>query len=197
MTFGQRVARITTDISVRFPALWSLLRPLMRRQFDRLAPTWDDRRSAEAFAPIEAALENVSEARRVLDVGTGTGRVAQLVAERFPEADVVGVDLAPKMIEVAREKVPQARFEVADAQRLPFDDGAFDLVTLANVIPFFDELERVTAPGGRVVFSFSIGDRTPIYVPGETLRRELGARGFADFANFSVGSGTALLARKG
>ena len=197
MTFGQRVARLTTDIAVRFPSLWRLLRPLMRRQFDRLAPTWDARRTPEAFATVEAALETLdAPPRHVLDLGTGTGRIAQIVARRFPEADVVGVDLSPKMIEVARERVPEARFEVADGQRLPYPDGAFDFVTLGNVIPFFDELARVTAPAGRVLFSFSLGERTPIYVPEETLRRELGSRGFAEFATFSAGGGTALLARK-
>ena len=64
------------------------------------------------------------------------------------------------------------------------------------MIPFFDELARVTAPGGAVVFSFSAGPETPIYVPPEVLRKELEARGFMDFADFAAGSGTALVARK-
>ena len=56
------------------------------------------------------------------------------------------------------------------------------------MIPFFDELARVVAPGGAVVFSFSGGAETPIYVPPERLRTELGRRGFADFAEFSAGA---------
>ena len=56
------------------------------------------------------------------------------------------------------------RFEAADAEQLPYPDGSFDLVSLANMIPFFEELARVTAPGGAVVFSFSAGPETPIYV---------------------------------
>ena len=87
-------------------------------------------------------------------------------------------------------------FERADASRLPFEDGAFDLVLLANMIPFFDELARVTAPGGTAVFSFSLGPETPIYVPRERLRSELARRGFSEFADFSAGAGTALVARK-
>ena len=54
------------------------------------------------------------------------------------------------------------------------------------MIPFFDELARVTAPGGHLVLSFSAGPETPIWVPPERLRRELGAHGFTDFADFEA-----------
>ena len=202
MTAGQRFARIVTDIAVRWPWLWRVFRPLMRRQFDRMAPRWAAMRSADAFEPLEAALGALEvPPKRVLDLGTGTGQAAFVAASRFPETEVVGVDIAEEMLVQARLLTPpelagRVRFEPADGAKLPYDDGAFDLVTLANVIPFFDELARVTAPGGAVVISFSAGSETPIYVPDERLRAELGRRGFADFAEFSGGRGTALLARK-
>jgi ubiquinone/menaquinone biosynthesis C-methylase UbiE len=202
MTSGQRFARFATNVSVRWPRLWRLLRPLVRRQFDRLAPVWAQMRSDDAFEPLEAALAALDGSpRRALDLGTGTGQAAFVIAGRFPEAEVVGADLSPEMLGEARSATPaqladRVQFELADASHLPYDDGAFDLVTLANMIPFFDELDRVTAPGGAVAFSFSGGSETPIYVPFERLRSELGRRGFADFAEFSVGRGTALLARK-
>lgn len=202
MTFGQRYARLVTDATVRWPRLWPLFRPLMRFQFDRAAPSWDEMRSADAFAALEQALAALpSPPRRVLDLGTGTGKAAFLIAERFPEAEVVGVDIAEEMLADARSRAPsglvgRVRFEAADGAKLPYDDGAFDLVSLANMIPFFDELERVTAPGGAVVLGFSAGAETPIYVDPGRLRDELGARGFAEFAEFSRGRGTALLARK-
>ncbi|HYA08381.1 MAG TPA: methyltransferase domain-containing protein, partial [Gaiellaceae bacterium] len=94
------------------------------------------------------------------------------------------------------ELAPRVVFQVGDASELPFDDAAFELVTLANMIPFFDELARVTASGGTVVFSFSRGAETPIYVSPERIRRELGRRGFSQFADFSAGPATALLARR-
>ncbi len=120
---------------------------------------------------------------------------------RFPEAEVVGADIAEEMLSEARRLTPpelagRVRFETADGAALPYEDGAFDLVGLGNMIPFFDELARVVAPGGAVLVSFSAGAETPIYVPAERLRSELGRRGFADFADFSAGNGTALLARK-
>jgi SAM-dependent methyltransferase len=200
---AQRFARLTTDIVVRRPRLWFLLRPVTRFQFDRLAPKWDAMRSSEtAYAPYETALERVDPPpRRALDLGTGTGGAAFAIARRFPETEVTGVDLAERMIEQARGNVTddmreRVRFELADAARLPFPDDSFDLVGLSNMIPFFDELERVLAPGGFLIVAFSGGAETPIYVPPDRLRRELGRRGFADFADFSTDPGTALLARK-
>jgi ubiquinone/menaquinone biosynthesis C-methylase UbiE len=175
----------------------------MRAQFQRLAPVWDSMRRAEAFAALERALDALPTApKRVLDLGTGTGLAAFVAARRFPKAEVVGVDLAPAMVEQARQLTPpelvdRVRFEQADAAKLQFEDGAFDLVQLANMIPFFDELARVTAPGGHVVFSFSAGPETPIWVSSDRLRSELSTQGFAEFADFEVEGATALLARKG
>jgi SAM-dependent methyltransferase len=196
---GQRFARFVTDVVVRRPMLWHLLRPLTRRQFDSLAPIWEGRRRPDAFDVAHTALDAYDgQPERILDVGTGTGFVARLLAERFPDAEIVGVDLAPRMVEQARAltDAPKVRYEVADASRLPFADGSFELVTLSNMIPFFDELARVVAPGGAVMFLFTGGSGTPIYVPPERLRRELGRRGFAEFAEHSAGRGTALTARK-
>jgi ubiquinone/menaquinone biosynthesis C-methylase UbiE len=199
LTFGQRFARIVTDIVVRRPLLWRFLRRPLRSQFDRLAPVWEEMRSADAFAPVQAALERLPEPpRRVLDLGTGTGLVARLVAARFPDAAVIGVDISERMIEQARRRTESARvsYQVADAEHLPFEDRAFDLVTLGNMIPFFDELARIVASGGRVLFAFSAGPETPIYVSFERLRDELGRRGFAEFTELSAGRGTAVLAVK-
>jgi SAM-dependent methyltransferase len=201
-SLGRRFARFTTDVVVRRPRLWFLLRWAMRFQFDRLAPVWDSMRPAEsAYAPYEAALERVDPPSQALDLGTGTGGAALAIARRFQEVEVVGADLSERMIEQARANIPaelrdRVRFEVADASRLPYPDASFDLVGLSNMIPFFDELARVTAPGGRLIVAFSGGSETPIYVPPGTLREELARRGFTDFAEISTEPGTALLARK-
>ena len=201
-TIGRRFARFATDVVVRRPRLWRALRPVMRAQFDNLAPRWDQMRSGDAMASLEEALKAVAGSpRHVLDLGTGTGLGAFVVARRFPNAEVVGADLSPRMLDEARRGTPpelagRVTFQQADASKLPFGDGGFDLVTLANMIPFFDELARVTAPRGWLVFSFSAGADTPIWVPPERLREDLSQRGFTDFADFQAGAGTALLARK-
>ena len=202
VSLGRRFARLTTNAVVRRPGLWRLFRGPLRRQFDRLAPQWDEIVTADHLASFERTLEQVEPPpRHALDLGTGTGDGAFAVARRFPEAEVVGIDLAGSMIEAARRKTApeladRVRFEVGDASALPFEDGAFQLVTLANMIPFFDELARVVAPGGFVVFGFSGGSGTPIYVDPTRLRVELERRGFTQFAELEVGRGTSFLARK-
>jgi malonyl-CoA O-methyltransferase len=193
---GRSFARLVTNAVVRRPLLWRVFRGPLRKQFDRLAPRWDAMRGPEHLDPLEAALAALRlSPARVLDLGTGTGDAAAAAARRFPQADVVGVDLSAAMVEAAQGKHPGLRFEQADASRLPFEDGAFDLVVLANAIPFFDELRRVVAPGGWVVFSFSFGPGTPIYVERGRLEHELSRRGFMEFADFSAGRGTALAAK--
>jgi ubiquinone/menaquinone biosynthesis C-methylase UbiE len=200
---GRKFARFTTNQALRRQRLWPLFRWATRVQFNRIAPAWDQRRTPEAFASLQAALDALHvRPKRALDLGTGTGRAAFLVAQRYPEAEVVGVDLAEDMLTEARKLTPselagRVRFERADAEHLSFPDGSFELVTLANMIPFFEELARVTAPGGAVVFSFSAGRETPIYVPPDVLRARLREQGFAEFADFAAGNGTALSARKG
>jgi SAM-dependent methyltransferase len=199
-TLGRRFARFVTNVVVRWPAAWRVFRGPMRVQFDKLAPVWDRKRDPTAFAALEKALATVDgDVRNALDVGTGTGEAAFAIARRWPNARVLGIDVSPRMIEAARRKTPAGaavEFRVGDAAKIDEADGAFELVAAANMIPFFDELARLIAPGGHLVVSFSGGAQTPIFVPSERLRSELGRRGFVDFAEFSGGRSTAFLARK-
>jgi SAM-dependent methyltransferase len=202
MTIGARFARLATDLVVRRPLLWRLFRGPLRRQFERLAPHWDTFRSPDHLASLDAALDALpAPPLHVLDLGTGTGAAALAIASRWPDAAVVGADVSEAMLEQARHKLAgdlagRVEFVRADAAALPFADGSFDLVALANMIPFFDELARVLVPGGHVVFAFSVGADTPIYVPPDRLRRELERRGFDGVREVAAGGGTALLARK-
>ena len=177
---GQKFARLATNAVMRSPRLWGLFRPLMRKQFDAIAGSWDTMRAADHLASYEVALEAIDpQPVRALDLGTGTGQGAFAIARRFPDAEVVGVDLATAMLAEAERKTPddlraRVRFVAADASALPFPNDSFGLVAHANMIPFFDELVRVLEPGGQVLFAFSLGAGTPIYVPAERLRAELG-----------------------
>ena len=200
MTLGQWFARLVTTIVVRVPALWRLFRGPLTANFDRLAPEWDATRVHEvSLGPMRAALDGVERPpRTVLDLGTGSGVVARLAAARWPDADVLGVDVSSEMINEARRLATTRtqRYDVADASRLPYDDGAFELVTMNNMIPFFDELARVTASGGQIAISYSRGSSTPIWVPLERVKAELERRNFSHVAIFSAGPGLSLLAHK-
>jgi ubiquinone/menaquinone biosynthesis C-methylase UbiE len=198
---AQRFARLVTDAVVRRPALWRIFRGPLRGMFDGLAPTWETRIGPHHLWALDLALEDVAPPRRALDLGTGTGVVAVALAQRYPEAEVVGIDLSPGMIEEARRKVQpevasRVRFEVGDASALDCPDADFELVVLSNMIPFSEELARIVAPGGTLVLSFSKGAETPIYVAPERLRGELGSRGFAEFAEFSAEPATAFRAKR-
>jgi ubiquinone/menaquinone biosynthesis C-methylase UbiE len=197
MMLGRRLARLATNVVVRWPRLWPIFRPVIRRQFNQIAPIWDAMRLEDTFAPYERALDRIpGPVARALDVGTGTGQGARLVAKRFPDAEVIGVDVAPAMLDEARRLAPELTFVEGDAARLPFDDESFDLVGNANMIPFLDEVARVLKPGGRTLYAFSAGPETPIWTEPSLLRRELERRGFTEFAEIAAGRGVAILARK-
>jgi SAM-dependent methyltransferase len=195
-------ARLSTDLVVRWPFLWRLLRRPLRRMFDQLAPGWGLRRSASYLGAFDVALAALPRApTRILDLGSGTGEPTVFLARRWPSAEVIGVDVSAHMVKEARRRLPadladRVTYEVADAASLPFPDGIFDLVTLVNMIPFFDELARVVRNGGYLLVFATQGARTPIYVAPQRLRAELGRRGFEEFAEFAVGTGTSLLSRK-
>ncbi len=118
----------------------------------------------EAIWPQEKSLLNFYRLPRnsqVLDVGAGTGEFSARVAEAYPEARVLGVELLAESVEMAREKhaalAPRLRFEVGDAFALAVPDNSFDLVAnrhMVQAVPHVEkvlsELVRVTRPGGHV-----------------------------------------------
>lgn len=148
-----------------------VLRPLtaigMRIVFDGAAPVWDQVRSHERFlAALDAALDAAGAAEsppgRVLDVACGTGLATRHLASRFPDADVHGVDISPRMVALAGENVPAATFATCDATRLPDADASIDLVVSLDGVFDEHELARVLAPGGRLVIVYSGGAGTPV-----------------------------------
>ena len=103
--------------------------------------------------------------KRCLDVGTGTGEIAFHVARTAGAGStVVGVDITPKMLEMAEKKEKEMDlpvkidWRVGDALDLDFEDGSFDLVTsgymlrnVTDILKAVSEMHRVLAPGGKVV----------------------------------------------
>lgn len=108
------------------------------------------------------AWAGVARVRRGLDVGCGVGGTTRSLARRFG-AEVMGITLSPAQAERALELTPPdlpARFEVADALALPYEEATFDLVWscesgehMPDKQRFFSEMVRVLAPGGILVLA--------------------------------------------
>ncbi len=120
--------------------------------YDRIRPVDENWRRAFDLVVAEADLRG----RRVLDLGCGTGRLSAALAEQGI-ARVWGVDPAPEMLAVAREKVPASvGLREGRAERLPFRDGWFDRAVMWLVVHLVDrpaafrELVRVLGPDGRL-----------------------------------------------
>lgn len=132
----------------------------VRRRFDDRAPTYDEsamhRGLAEATADFVVA--GGGDSGDILDVATGTGLVLRALRDRGARGRMIGVDLAPRMLEVARTHLPEAQLIEADAASLPLPDGCVDLVTCVTGLQLFTdapaairEWARVLRPAGRVV----------------------------------------------
>ena len=156
--------------------------------FEAHAAEWDAIRSLHvAEADVEQAIVAALEGRsvgRLVDIGTGTGRMLELFAGASTQA--VGIDRSPEMLRIARAKldrVAEAELRQGDMYALPLDDGSADTVILHQVLHYAADPEaavaeaaRLLAPAGRLlVVDFAPHER-------EELRtRDAHARlGFAD-----------------
>ncbi len=137
--------------------------------FKANAPEWERIRALHApEKDVEAAIVKRMTARPIqnlLDAGTGTGRMLELLAPHARRA--VGVDVSPEMLAIARdrllrENVKHAQVRLADTYRLPFDGDTtrFDAVLFHQVLHYLDdpgaavaEAARVMAPGGRLLIA--------------------------------------------
>ena len=128
--------------------------------FDEQRDHWWNR----DFLELMARRLKLDQARRVLDVGCGMGHWGRALGQVLPhDAQVTGIDRERVWVEEARIKTLAAgddrfQFEVGSAERLPFADDAFDLVTCQTVLIYMRdppaviaEMVRVTRPGGVVL----------------------------------------------
>jgi malonyl-CoA O-methyltransferase len=148
----------------KFPERLRWTEDVFARIFGLLAAVYDD--WTEAVPGYGDALEEaIEEIRRapstVLDLATGTGFVARRLKRQFPEAEVIGVDIAPEMIAIAQHDAVaeglDLKFEIGNLSELPFGDEMFEVVVQQNAMPYPDEIMRVLARGGTalIVFSFA------------------------------------------
>lgn len=158
-----RLAQVRTDRQQRIDQ-W----------FEANAGEWDLlRRMGGDDSAVEQALAQAAarpSVGRLLDIGTGTGRILELLAGAADAA--TGVDRSPEMLRIARGKLASAGNQKADLlqadmRALPFPDAAFDTVTMHHVLHFADnpaavlaEAARLVAPGGKlIVADYAAHDR--------------------------------------
>jgi SAM-dependent methyltransferase len=150
----------------------------MRRSWERFAredPLWaietsrrrweESEFAAHGEAAVHDALERLGPAtarKRLLEIGCGAGRTLFAFAAHFDA--VVGVDISPEMLELARRRGPPANAELrvtSGADLRPLEDGVFDVVFSQHVLQhvpdeavvagYLSEVARVLAPGGRAL----------------------------------------------
>ena len=103
------------------------------------------------------------ESGKIIDVGCGFGATNLVLAERFVNCEVVGIDLSDPLLQLAQEAAQTAdlgervRFEKADVQDIPFADNTFDVALNVNMVHLVDEpvnmlneIERILVPGGHL-----------------------------------------------
>lgn len=146
-------------------------RQRVRRSFHARAGDYDrhavvQKRVMERFVHLLPAAGGID---RVLDIGSGTGVLLQLLADRYPAARLMGLDHAFGMGVTARERLAgneRASFLTADAEALPFADASLDLVVSTSTFQWLESLERafgevrrVLGKGGRFCFAL-FGEQT-------------------------------------
>ena len=167
---------------------------VQRRLWGTDPRAWADLAEAHNQPLFEAVLDaaEVSPGTRLLDVGCGSGLTLLLAEERG--AVPAGLDISPGLLQIARNRLPDADLREGDMEYLPFGDATFDAVTGVNAFQFagnpqnaLREAARVTRPGGRVVASlFAAPERSQGTVVHEAMNALIPPGQASDHAPYSL-----------
>ncbi len=136
-----------------------LLRARSRAAFDAQAATYDEGMEGDharrLYQHVVGEVMRVAAgvpSPRVLDLGCGTGALAACLLDAIPGCSLAGVDLSPRMVEVARARLrDRAEVLLGDAERLPFHDAAFDVVVCNDSFHHYPDPERAVFQAWRVL----------------------------------------------
>jgi malonyl-CoA O-methyltransferase len=137
----------------------------------------------EVVSRMSGMLRSLSlHPRRVLDIGSGTGRLLRIVRSLYPHALLTGADLAPEMSRTAKKGIKYGTsFVAADAEHVPFRELSFDLVLSTSTFQWLDPLEqafrevfRVLIPGG--AFCFAMFGASTLFELKTSFQKALAAK---------------------
>jgi ubiquinone/menaquinone biosynthesis C-methylase UbiE len=162
-----------------FPAIFSRHAAAYQRRLDEIMARGEARGRQRLIDLLQ-----VKPGMRVLDLACGPGTLSRpLAAQASPGGELVGVDLAPGMIELARSAaIPSATFEVMDIEQLSFPHASFDAAACGHGLQFvpdllrgLGEIHRVLRPGSRFGASVPLagGEQRPWMVLDEVVNRWL------------------------
>ena len=162
------IRKVTHQIAFE-PEAWDADRAAkVAELFNGMAGDWDARHDEHHGEPLLDALERggpFPSRGRVCEVGSGTGLLTPLLAERFPV--VAAVEIAEAMSQLAPGDVGCR--VLADGAGLPCADGGYDVVVLFNAFLFPAEIDRVLGSDGVLVWVSGMGADTPIYLSIEDV----------------------------
>lgn len=147
------------------------------RHFERWSHTYENSwMQRRLFTRVHTAVLDLAASlpppERVLDVGCGTGRLLRAAALRWPDVQLIGVDPAQGMVDVARVLTPGAAFHRGLAEALPLPDASVDLVfSTISSHHWHDqaigvrEIARVLRPGGHFILADFVWPRGLAWLP--------------------------------
>jgi ubiquinone/menaquinone biosynthesis C-methylase UbiE len=107
--------------------------------FNKLADSYQERfLSVEAYSEsLQVLLSMLNKKSRVLDVACGPGNISRFLLNEQPNLEILGIDLAPNMIEWAKKNNPTATFRIHDAQQIEQLEETFDAIIVGFLFPYF------------------------------------------------------------
>jgi SAM-dependent methyltransferase len=184
--------KVTREVAFD-PASWTEeRRAFVADIFDGEAPNWHTREVPGRYDALNDALDRggVPTDGPALELGSGTGLSTPLLRERF--VGLLAGDLAIEMLRLApSDAAPRLQ---CDSTQLPFADGALQVVLAINMLLFPNEIDRVLAPDGVLVWVNTSGEQTPIYLPADDVVAAMG-NGWHGTAS-EAGTGTWCVARR-
>ena len=147
----------------------------------------------EDYPYIASELEK-EEYEELLDCGCGTGPMISLLYEKDSSKKYTGIDITPRMIEVAKNKnLEGVNWVVGDCENLPFEENSFDAIICSNSFhhypnpeKFFESAKRVLRPGGRLILQDYTAPKFILWIMNHTEMPLANLMGHGDVGAYSL-----------